>query len=125
MITGLIVFTVLLARSSNAQHAGVELRDLEQHANVPLLPRAIVASATPQGSCASLSDTTGGVVTVERLLVTLAGATDQFVFQITGYQNTTALVSKQYSHTVELTETDAAGAVADLRARCAGFERIA
>lgn len=69
----------------------------------------------------------GGAITresdkVERLLVTLAGATDQFVFQIAGFQNIRALVSKQYSHTVELTETDVARAVADLRARCAGFK---
>ena len=55
---------------------------------------------------------------MERLLVALAGATDQFVFQI----SSTAPLGKQYAHTVELIETDAAGAVADLRARCAGFE---
>ena len=56
--------------------------------------------------------------TVERLLVTLAGATDQFVFEIASM----AYGGNKYSHTVELIETDAAGAVADLRTRCAGFE---
>ena len=78
--------------------------------------RADKAAVQHDGSGWSLTDSGGGAITreadtVERLLVALAGATDQFVFQIAST-----------AHTVELTDSDTAGAVADLRARCAGFE---
>ena len=56
--------------------------------------------------------------TIEQLLVTLADTTDEFLFQIMGVQVFSGLVSKEYSHTVKLTDTDTKDAVFDLRARC-------
>lgn len=59
---------------------------------------------------------TSDAPTVERLLDSLATAADEFTFQIgTGWPR-----SGSYSHTVDLSETDTAAAVADLRLRCAG-----
>ena len=75
----------------------------------------------PQDDTGSWSVSNGSVVTfeaeaVERLLVSLAGATDAFTFQIAGIWPRSAT---RYSHTVELIEPDdAAFAVEDLRLRC-------
>ena len=99
--------------------AGVRLRDIGW---VSVRYRADKAAVQHDARGWNATDGGGAITreadTVERLLVSLAGATDQFVFQIAN----TAPLGNEYSHTVELIETDAAGAVADLRARCAGFE---
>ena len=95
--------------------SGVRLRDV----GVSVRYRADQAAVQHDSYGWQTHDGGGAVTraadTVERLLVTLAGATDQFVFQIASK----ALGGGKNSHTVELIETDAAGAVADLRTRCA------
>ena len=76
----------------------------------------------PQDDTGSWRVSDGSVITfeadsVERLLVSLAGATDEFTFQIGTLWPRTG----EYSHTVELID-GAAGAVLDLRLRCGTLE---
>ena len=99
--------------------AGVRLRDIGW---VSVRYRADKAAVQHDARGWHATDGGGAITreadTVERLLVSLAGATDQFVFQIAN----TAPLGSQYSETVDLTDSDTAGAVLDLRTRCAGFE---
>ena len=98
--------------------SGVRLRDFV----ISVRYRADKAAVQQESRSWSATDGGGAITreadTVERLLVTLDGATDQFVFQIAS----TAPLGSQYSETVDLTDSDTAGAVLDLRTRCAGFE---